>query len=79
MWFCHRLDPILCNDFSCRSESTEKPILAVTDPVSLSGHNFWVSFFLRKWNFRDRTVRYGTVLYCTVLLPSSRPPHFSLK
>ncbi len=30
-WFLHHLDPILRNDFSCRSESTEKPILAVTD------------------------------------------------
>ncbi len=25
------INPILCNDFSCRSKSTEKPILAVTD------------------------------------------------
>jgi hypothetical protein len=31
MWFWHHLDPILCNDFSCRSKSTEKLILAVTD------------------------------------------------
>ncbi len=31
MWFWHHLDPILCNDFSCRSKSMEKPILAVTD------------------------------------------------
>jgi hypothetical protein len=31
--FFHHLDPILRNDFSCRSESTEKPILAVTDPT----------------------------------------------
>ncbi len=30
-WFLHHLDPILRNAFSCRSESTEKPILAVTD------------------------------------------------
>ncbi len=32
-WFWHRIDPILCNNFSCRSKSTEKPILAVTDPM----------------------------------------------
>jgi hypothetical protein len=31
-WFQHHIDPILNNGFSCRSESTEKPILAVTDP-----------------------------------------------
>ncbi len=31
-WFWHHIDPILCNNFSCRSKSTEKPILAVTDP-----------------------------------------------
>ncbi len=31
-WFLHHLDPILRNDFSCRYESTEKPIIAVTDP-----------------------------------------------
>ncbi len=30
-WFLHHLDPILRNNFSCRSESTEKPILAVTE------------------------------------------------
>ena len=30
-WFWHNIDPILCNNFSCRSESTEKPILAVTE------------------------------------------------
>ncbi len=30
-WFLHHLDPILRNNFSCRSESTEKLILAVTD------------------------------------------------
>ncbi len=29
-WFLYHLDPILRKDFSCRSESTEKPILAVT-------------------------------------------------
>jgi hypothetical protein len=27
----HHMDPILCNDFSCRSKSMENPILAVTD------------------------------------------------
>jgi hypothetical protein len=32
-WFLHHLDPILRSDFSCRSESMEKPILAVTDPI----------------------------------------------
>ncbi len=31
-WFWHHIDPILCNDFPCRSKATEKPILAVTDP-----------------------------------------------
>ncbi len=31
-WFLNHLDPILRNDFSCRSKSTEKLILAVTDP-----------------------------------------------
>ncbi len=30
-WFLHHLDPILRSNFSCRSGSTEKPILAVTD------------------------------------------------
>ncbi len=39
-WFWHHLDPILCNDFSCRSESMEKPILAVTDPAISRKHNF---------------------------------------
>ncbi len=32
-WFLHHLDPILCSNFSCRSGSTEKPILAVTDLI----------------------------------------------
>jgi hypothetical protein len=36
-WFFHHLDPILRNNFSCRSESTEKPILAVTDTLMLNG------------------------------------------
>ncbi len=31
--FLHHLHPILRNDFSCRSESTEKPILAVTPGI----------------------------------------------
>jgi hypothetical protein len=31
-WFLHHLDLILRNDFSCRSKSTEKTILAVIDP-----------------------------------------------
>ncbi len=31
-WFQHHIDPILSNGFSCISKSTEKPILAVTDP-----------------------------------------------
>jgi hypothetical protein len=30
-WFWSDIDPILRNDFSCRSGSTEKPIVAVTD------------------------------------------------
>jgi hypothetical protein len=30
-WIWLHIDPILCNNFSCRSKSTEKPILAVTD------------------------------------------------
>jgi hypothetical protein len=34
-WFFHNLDPILQNNFSCRSKSTEKPILAVTNPALL--------------------------------------------
>ena len=38
-WFFHHLDPILQNDFSCRSESTEKPILAVTDPTRVPNQN----------------------------------------
>jgi hypothetical protein len=42
-WFWHHLDPILCNNFSCRSESTEKPILAVTDPRARLGLNLELS------------------------------------
>jgi hypothetical protein len=32
-WFLHHLDPIIHNDFSCRPGSTEKPILAVPNPL----------------------------------------------
>ncbi len=39
--------PILRNDFSCRSESTDKPILAVTDLLNLMcGCQNWSRRFL---------------------------------
>jgi hypothetical protein len=50
-WFLHHLDLILRNDFSCRSESTEKPILAVTDmqksiqPGKLTYVGNWYYYF----------------------------------
>ncbi len=34
----HHLDPILRNNFSCRSKSMEKTILAVTDPRERIAH-----------------------------------------
>ncbi len=37
-WFLHHLDPILRSNFSCRSRSTVKPILAVTDPPRIVHH-----------------------------------------
>jgi hypothetical protein len=46
-WFQHHIDPILSNGFSCRSESTEKPILAVTDP-DLETEAAWQAHYI-KW------------------------------
>ncbi len=42
-WFLHHLDPILRNDFSCRSKSTEKPILAVTEYCNVSSKKLFVA------------------------------------
>jgi hypothetical protein len=38
-WFWHHIDPFLCKNFSCRSKSTEKPILAVTDLPAIIREN----------------------------------------
>jgi hypothetical protein len=49
-WFLkNHLDPIVCNDFSCRSESTEKPILAVTDLCPCSIVEYYI--FVCVWTF----------------------------
>ncbi len=57
-WFLLHLDPILHNDFSCRSESTEKPILAVTDlqrsGVAWSGQEVSSGFTLAARTARSR-------------------------
>ncbi len=39
-WLLHHLDPILRSDFSCRSGSMEKPILAVTDLLKTNLHMY---------------------------------------